>query len=103
MKVNIIAEIPDTLPIMGDSSGISQILMNLCTNARDAMPNGGILRIQAKSEGPHAVVSISDAGAGMDQETLEKCFDPFFTTKPIGKGTGLGLSTAYGIIRATTE
>jgi CheY-like chemotaxis protein len=63
------------------------------------MPNGGRLRVEARSEGKQAVVRISDTGIGMDQEILEKCFDPFFTTKPIGKGTGLGLSTAYGIIK----
>jgi CheY-like chemotaxis protein len=74
--------------------------MNLCTNARDAMPDGGCLRIEARRDGRHAVIRVSDTGIGMDRETLDKCFDPFFTTKPIGKGTGLGLSTAYGIIKS---
>jgi two-component system, cell cycle sensor histidine kinase and response regulator CckA len=85
--------------IMGDSPGLSQVIMNLCTNARDAMPDGGLLTIEARREEFRALVLVSDTGAGMDRETLEKCFDPFFTTKPIGQGTGLGLSTAYGIIK----
>lgn len=98
-KVEIRTALPDTLWIMGDSPGLSQVIMNLCTNARDAMPDGGVLTIEARCEESRALVLVSDTGAGMDRETLEKCFDPFFTTKPIGKGTGLGLSTAYGIIK----
>jgi PAS domain S-box-containing protein len=98
-KVEIRTVLPDTLWIMGDSPGLSQVIMNLCTNARDAMPDGGVLTIEARREDARALVQVSDTGAGMDRETLEKCFDPFFTTKPIGKGTGLGLSTAYGIIK----
>jgi signal transduction histidine kinase len=100
MKWDLRLELVDSLPIMGDHAGLSQVMMNLCTNARDAMPNGGILRILGREENPHAVVEVSDTGEGMDRDTLEKCFDPFFTTKPIGKGTGLGLSTAYGIIKS---
>jgi signal transduction histidine kinase/response regulator of citrate/malate metabolism len=99
MRIDVLVDVPESLPIMGDSSGVSQILMNLCTNARDAMPAGGVLRISAKADGRFAALTVADTGAGMDPETLEKCFDPFFTTKPIGKGTGLGLSTAYGIIK----
>lgn len=99
-RVQIEIDVPPTLPIMGDAAGISQVVMNLCTNARDAMPDGGRLRIEARSAPPHAVLRVTDTGCGMDRETMEKCFDPFFTTKPIGKGTGLGLSTAYGIIKS---
>jgi PAS domain S-box-containing protein len=99
-KVEIRTALPDTLWIMGDSPGLSQVIMNLCTNARDAMPDGGLLTIEARREESRALVLVSDTGAGMDRETLEKCFDPFFTTKPIGQGTGLGLSTAYGIIKS---
>jgi PAS domain S-box-containing protein len=99
-QINVQIDVPDHLMISGDAAGLSQVLMNLCTNARDAMPDGGILRIEARRDGRHAVVRVSDTGTGMDRETLEKCFDPFFTTKPIGKGTGLGLSTAYGIIKS---
>lgn len=99
-QIEIQVDLPESVTVLGDAGGLSQVLMNLCTNARDAMPNGGLLRIEARCEGKHAVVQVSDTGIGMDQEILEKCFDPFFTTKAIGKGTGLGLSTAYGIIKS---
>ncbi|MCK5205852.1 MAG: response regulator, partial [Desulfobacterales bacterium] len=79
---------------------LSQALMNLCTNARDAMPDGGQLCIEAKQVGNHAELIVSDTGQGMKRKTIEQCFDPFFTTKPIGKGTGLGLSTTYGIVKS---
>ena len=99
-KIEIQIEVPDSLPILGDSAGLSQALMNLCTNARDSMPNGGLLSIKAKKIGNHAELIVSDNGLGMDAKTIEQCFDPFFTTKPIGKGTGLGLSTTYGIVKS---
>ena len=99
-QIEIQVDLPKRLTILGDTAGLSQVLMNLCTNARDAMPNGGVLRIEARHEGPQAIVRVSDTGIGMDREIIDKCFDPFFTTKPIGKGTGLGLSTAYGIIKS---
>jgi CheY-like chemotaxis protein/two-component sensor histidine kinase len=99
-RLRLELDLPERLSVMGDSAGISQVIMNLCTNARDAMPQGGRLRIEAHRQPPFAVVRVSDTGIGMDRETLEKCFDPFFTTKPIGRGTGLGLSTAYGIIKS---
>ncbi|UCB50567.1 MAG: PAS domain S-box protein [Deltaproteobacteria bacterium] len=97
--INIRLQIPEPLTIMGDHSGISQVLMNLCTNAMDAMPGGGELHIEAKKEGEKALVIIADTGQGMDKETQERCFDPFFTTKEVNKGTGLGLSTTYGIVK----
>ncbi len=99
-RIDLQIDVPDTLPILGDYSGISQALMNLCTNARDAMPAGGQLRIQATRIGNHAELVVSDNGQGMKRKTIEQCFDPFFTTKPIGKGTGLGLSTTYGIVKS---
>ena len=99
-KIEIVTDYPDQMPIMGDVSSLSQALMNLCTNARDAMPAGGCLNIKAVQEGRRIFVTVSDDGEGMGKETVEKCFDPFFTTKPIGKGTGLGLSTTYGIIKS---
>jgi len=99
-KIEIQSNLPAQLPIMGDSTSLSQALMNLCTNARDAMPDGGKLIITGTQEGRRIVVTVSDTGQGMDRKALEKCFDPFFTTKPIGKGTGLGLSTTYGIIKS---
>jgi PAS domain S-box-containing protein len=97
--VRIRTVLPEALPVAGDPAALSQVLMNLCANAQDAMPEGGMLTIDGRKEGGQVVVQVSDTGIGMDRETLEKCFDPFFTTKPIGKGTGLGLSTAYGIIK----
>ena len=99
-KIEILTEYPDHLPIVGDTTSVSQALMNLCTNARDAMPAGGQLTIKAVQEDRRIVVTVSDNGEGMVKETVEKCFDPFYTTKPIGKGTGLGLSTTYGIVKS---
>jgi len=99
-RIEIQTEYPDQLPIMGDPTSLSQALMNLFTNARDAMPTGGQLIIKAVLEDRRILVSVSDNGEGMDKTTIEKCFDPFYTTKPIGKGTGLGLSTTYGIIKS---
>jgi two-component system cell cycle sensor histidine kinase/response regulator CckA len=98
-RINLRLTIPEPLTIMGDHSGISQVLMNLCTNAMDAMPEGGELHMEAKKEEGKALVIIADTGQGMDKETQERCFDPFFTTKEVDKGTGLGLSTTYGIVK----
>jgi len=99
-KIAIETDIPDSLSIMGDYTGLNLALMNLCTNARDAMPAGGQLRIEARQEGDTAVLTVADTGQGMDKNTVEKCFDPFFTTKEVGKGTGLGLSTTFGIVKS---
>jgi PAS domain S-box-containing protein len=98
-KVNIQMDLPESVLVMGNHSGLSQVIMNLCTNSRDAMPRGGQLHIAAKEERGVAKVIVSDTGRGMDKETVEKCFDPFFTTKNIEEGTGLGLSTSYGIVK----
>jgi len=102
------------LPIKADPNQIEQVIINIVTNARDAMPNGGPLNISTDmvcidnafidlheeyKTGNYAVVKISDKGIGMDEDTKAKIFEPFFTTKEIGKGTGLGLSVAYGIIQ----
>jgi len=104
----------DDAVVMADRSQIDQILFNLVTNARDAMPNGGELSIKtsitvldnnfAEKHGfgkscRYVLISISDTGIGMDEETKEKIFDPFFTTKEVGKGTGLGLATVYAIVK----
>ncbi len=88
-------------PIVADPGQIEQVLLNLAVNARDAMPEGGVLRI---STGKHhndddlIVLEVADTGTGMDAETRAKAFDPFFTTKKDTEGTGLGLSTVYGIV-----
>ncbi|MFZ0728315.1 MAG: ATP-binding protein [Desulfobacterales bacterium] len=98
-KIEIRLNLHQSLPITGDQAGLGLVLMNLFSNARDAMPTGGIIQIDARRVGAMAVVRVSDNGEGMDAETAKRCFDPFYTTKEVGKGTGLGLSTSYGIIR----
>jgi PAS domain S-box-containing protein len=99
-KIEIHLNLENSLYVKGDYSALNQVIMNLCTNARDAMPGGGTLTIAMKRKGPRAEISIRDTGQGMTPEVRRKCFDPFFTTKEVGKGTGLGLSTSYGIIKA---
>jgi len=99
---------------VADPIRIEQVLMNLATNARDAMPNGGTLSIQTEkisltetsttafspiAPGDYALISVSDSGEGISQDNLQKIFDPFFTTKEPGKGTGLGLAMVYGIVK----
>jgi signal transduction histidine kinase len=88
-------------PVVGTESGLEQIVVNVAVNARDAMPDGGLLRISTLAE-PHAGrvrLVVEDAGEGMDEETVARAFEPFFTTKEVGKGTGLGLATVYGIVQ----
>ncbi len=103
----------DLWPIVADSTQLHQVLTNLCVNARDAMPQGGRLRItavnsrldetQARAEGltpgPYVVVEVEDTGSGISADILPRIFETFFTTKEVGKGTGLGLSTAAGIVK----
>lgn len=108
------SNIKPQLMIVGDPAQAHQVLLNLCLNARDAMPQGGILMITATfcsmaeeqllnlpmlSPGDYVLICIEDNGVGMNRETCKKIFDPFFTTKAPGKGSGLGLATAYGIIK----
>lgn len=103
----------EDIPIVADRGHIEQVLMNLATNARDAMPAGGILSIGTDiieidgefirlhgygTPGHYAVLTIADNGIGMDKATQQHIFEPFFTTKEIGRGTGLGLSIIYGIV-----
>ncbi|HLH29632.1 MAG TPA: ATP-binding protein [Terriglobia bacterium] len=87
--------------IKADETQIEQVLLNLAINARDAMPEGGVIRFTTTCEGPDMVVRVSDTGTGIDRENLSKIFDPFFTTKEKSKGTGLGLSVVYGIVKQT--
>jgi nitrogen-specific signal transduction histidine kinase/CheY-like chemotaxis protein len=97
--IKIVKYWPDDLPIFGNRSSLLQVIINICTNARDAMPDGGTLRITASKQDNDILLEIEDTGCGMDEETKSKIFDPFFTTKERGKGTGLGLYTTYGIVK----
>lgn len=105
----------DLWAVRGDPTQLHQVLLNLCINARDAMPNGGVLTIAARNDavteqsarrqpgatpGRFVVMEVADAGTGMSAETLAQIWQPFFTTKPEGHGTGLGLSTVRGIVAA---
>ena len=101
--------------VMGDATHLHQVLMNLCVNARDAMPEGGTLSLSTENlwidepyarmnldaqVGSYIVVTVADTGVGIEPEILDRIFEPFFTTKDLGKGTGLGLSTVLGIIKS---
>jgi signal transduction histidine kinase/CheY-like chemotaxis protein len=101
---------PGPAAVFADAGQLEQVIMNLAVNARDAMPDGGTLAIASSSvqlepgdarapEGRYILLSVSDSGHGMDEETMARMFEPFFTTKDPGKGTGLGLSTVYGIVQ----
>lgn len=105
---------PELGNVRGDPSQLLQVLLNLVVNARDAMPQGGAIRIATEnvtldesyagdhpgtSAGPHVMLSVADTGPGMNPEVLARIFEPFFTTKEGGKGTGMGLATAYGIVQ----
>lgn len=105
---------PDLWAIEADSTQIHQVLLNLCVNARDAMPNGGTLSMSLSNisidqayarmnpgskPGPYLAVTVEDSGVGIAPEILPKIFDPFFTTKELGKGTGLGLPTVQSIVK----
>jgi PAS domain S-box-containing protein len=105
---------PERLTIVADATQVEQVLMNLATNARDAMPDGGRFLIESgrvefkeryilshgyAKPGTYAVLSVSDTGTGMDENIQEKIFEPFFTTKGVGRGTGLGLPIVYGVVK----
>ena len=100
--------------VRADRGQLENVLINLCVNARDAMPRGGALSIDLRNvvlddsysepqedvrPGPYVMMAVSDTGTGMSEETKRRAFEPFFTTKDVGKGSGLGLSTAYGFVK----
>src|SRR2546422_8430144 len=113
--IDLQAQVEDIWPILGDATQIHQIILNLCVNARDAMPEGGHLLMTTRNvvlseaeasqiigakPAKYVLLSVSDTGTGIPPEIIEKIFEPFFTTKEIGKGTGLGLSTVISIIKS---
>ncbi|MBI5524357.1 MAG: PAS domain S-box protein [Desulfarculus sp.] len=106
---------PNLQMVIGDPDQMEEVIMNLLSNARDAMPDGGNLIVETSNvtldegfcrqhpemrPGSYVLLQVVDTGQGMDQPTMEKIFNPFFTTKEVGKGTGLGLSTTFGIVKA---
>jgi len=97
-RIRINLELEEKLFIVGNRTLMSQAFMNLLTNARDAMPEGGEIRISGRRIRKKVVIHVSDTGHGMDKGTEERIFEPFFTSKEVGKGTGLGLSTVHGIV-----
>jgi PAS domain S-box-containing protein len=115
-NITIATEIADDVgPILGDATQVHQVLLNLCVNARDAMPQGGKLTMAAANvqvdrnsttmapgakAGDYVRLSVADTGSGMTPEIIDKIFDPFFTTKEMGKGTGLGLATVLGLVKS---
>ncbi|WP_168220243.1 MASE3 domain-containing protein [Azospirillum thermophilum] len=112
--VEVKVQLPPNLPsVTITATELAQVLLNLIKNGGDAMPEGGLLTIQAESltmseaeashqglaEGRYIRLTVSDTGIGMDEQTRQRVFEPFFTTKPVGEGTGLGLAVVYGILR----
>jgi len=115
-NITLVTPVPaDLWPVQGDETQLQQVLLNLCVNARDAMPQGGRLSMSAENmqvteemaarqikarPGPHVFLRVTDTGIGIPPEVMEKIFDPFFTTKPVGQGTGLGLAAVLGIVQS---
>jgi len=86
-------------PIRGNAGKLQQVFLNLFLNAKEAMPQGGTLRISTAQDNARVRVEVTDTGVGIPRENLHKIYDPFFTTKTTGRGTGLGLAVSYGIIQ----
>jgi len=98
--IDINLELDPALPsTLGNGGRLQQVFMNLFLNAKDAMPDGGRLRIRSYREDSRLIVKVQDTGKGISAEDINRIYDPFFTTKAVGKGTGLGLSVSYGIIQ----
>ncbi|HXZ11668.1 MAG TPA: ATP-binding protein [Candidatus Sulfotelmatobacter sp.] len=99
-QVNVIKNYTQQLPlVLGSSTRLQQVFLNLFMNARDAMPGGGMLEVRTATRNGSVEVEVADTGTGIEPEHLQRIFDPFFTTKASGRGTGLGLSVSYGIIK----
>jgi len=101
-KVRLVLDLdPDLRPMRGDPGAISHAVMNLCVNAVDAMPEGGVLTLRTRNlDDGRIEAQVADSGAGMSPEVLARALDPFYTTKPEGRGTGLGLSMVYNTVSA---
>jgi len=102
-SIETILDLAPVPPVLGNPNRLEQVVINLVTNARDAMPQGGVLTVSTKEEkkdgNPFIRLMVKDSGAGIPDEIADRVFDPFFTTKDTGKGTGLGLSISLGIVR----
>ncbi len=99
-RISVMRNYGESLPpVQGSSTRLQQVFLNLFMNARDAMPNGGMLEVRTLANNGSVEVEVADTGMGISAENLARIFDPFFTTKSSGRGTGLGLSVSYGIIR----
>jgi two-component system, NtrC family, sensor kinase len=99
-NVNVVRAFQSTLPpVLGSTTRLQQVFLNLFMNARDAMPSGGMLEVRTSAQNGSVEIEVTDTGSGISAEHLNRIFDPFFTTKSSGRGTGLGLSVSYGIIK----
>ncbi|HXX19680.1 MAG TPA: ATP-binding protein [Candidatus Acidoferrum sp.] len=99
-QVSVVRNYAENLPpVLGSATRLQQVFLNLFMNARDAMPNGGMLEVRTGAHNGSVEIEVSDTGIGIPSEHVHRIFDPFFTTKATGRGTGLGLSVSYGIIK----